>query len=498
MVLNHSPVRNSTQTSASSTNTELIDVSCPIVPTSIVVSTPQVLIENSVDIDDTLYVSPGAEATIGGASVTEHNGSSGSVLANNVVVESLLDNSKVNLENQSFSRIPFSNYVPQPQVTSCITYPYPYSQPIQNPYPQPIHNPNSQFHPYPHIQVPYSHSYSQLVNPQLSEYNNFVNFTPTSRIPFTPVSPVNAEGLDPLIPNDQKQIKLEKPQFPYPAHYNSQNNIRNHLHNLKLPPFWKEMPKGWFEFIESKFEAFPYMSDNDKYNSVISVLDGDVRLEIRDIVERPPLVNKYGAVRDRIEEVFSQSVKSRVKKLFSPLELGDRRPSQLLRHMQSLAGESWESTWLTEFWIGKLPKPVQAGLASLPESFTTAQYAKAADNIYEALGSSFVNSMSTTTFNNSTANLNTSSASSKELELTETIAKLNLEIAQMKLERVGRPHERNFDKGNPRQRSRSRSFSRKNSNVCWYHYKFGVKATKCAKPCNFVNEAQGKHNAENF
>uniref|UniRef100_A0A1X7SZQ1 DUF7041 domain-containing protein n=1 Tax=Amphimedon queenslandica TaxID=400682 RepID=A0A1X7SZQ1_AMPQE len=60
---------------------------------------------------------------------------------------------------------------------------------------------------------------------------------------------------------------------------------------------------------------------------------------VRDIIIKPPTTNPYDTLCTQLIERTSASKQRHLQQLFSAEELGDRSPSQLLRHMQQLLGD---------------------------------------------------------------------------------------------------------------------------------------------------------------
>ncbi len=62
--------------------------------------------------------------------------------------------------------------------------------------------------------------------------------------------------------------------------------------------------------------------------------------------------------------------------LMNDVELGDRAPSQLLRHLENLIGDcKFDDGFLRQDFLGKLPSLVQTVLAAVPASATIRQLA---------------------------------------------------------------------------------------------------------------------------
>ncbi len=62
----------------------------------------------------------------------------------------------------------------------------------------------------------------------------------------------------------------------------------------------------------------------------------------------------YPTLKNRIITQFADSEQKRVKKLLQEQELGDMRPSQLLREMRSLAGSEINDNILKSIWMSRL------------------------------------------------------------------------------------------------------------------------------------------------
>lgn len=268
-------------------------------------------------------------------------------------------------------------------------------------------------------------------------------------------------------------------------------------HKIKLPSFWKELPKGWFEFIEAKFTKFYNVSDEDKYQAVVDVLDPDVRQEIRDILEKPPLIDKYITLRNRLEDVYKESEKSRINKLLSTIELGGRKPSQLLRHMQGLAGSGCDSLLIKQIWEHRLPKPVQVGIAALPRSYTVEECARVADDVFEALEPNQIYAVSAEqqkSFNSKSSNFY---GSGIEGELLKQLSQITKQLAELTTTMARERNSRSRDRSGQRERSQSRNSDTK-AGMCWHHMKFGEKAVKCSKTnCTFEKSNKSTDNQEN-
>jgi hypothetical protein len=102
-----------------------------------------------------------------------------------------------------------------------------------------------------------------------------------------------------------------------------------------LPPFWPERPAVWFTQAEVQFTLAGISSEQTKFCYVISQ-DQHYTSEVEDIITCPPERDPYTTLRMELVRRLSPSKEHRIRELLT-LEMGDRKPSQFLRHLRSLA-----------------------------------------------------------------------------------------------------------------------------------------------------------------
>lgn len=152
--------------------------------------------------------------------------------------------------------------------------------------------------------------------------------------------------------------------------------------NVKTPPFWTEKPELWLALLEGQFTLGGIVQDSTKYAYVLSQLDTKNAREVKDVIAHPPDCNKYATLKNALISRLSESQEQRTRQLLEHEELGDRKPSQFLRHLQTLAGANVPDQILRTLWLGRLPSQLQAILA--PRSRDKLEdVAKQADRIYE-------------------------------------------------------------------------------------------------------------------
>lgn len=242
-------------------------------------------------------------------------------------------------------------------------------------------------------------------------------------------------------------------------------------HHFKIPPFWPEKPAIWFAQVEGQFAIMRVTDETTKFYHILATLDRQYAAEIEDILTGPP---NYRRLKDELIKRLSASRENKVKQLITHEQLGTRKPSQFLRHLQHLAGPEVPEDFLRTIWSSRLPTSMQPIVAS-QSAMTLDALAELADRVHDIA----------TPSHHVAATSSSSPASSIE-ELTRQVAALTRQVSALTLQSQHRPRSQERGRG---QRTRSSS-RRSESNyrkypVCWYHSKHGSKALRCVKPCDY-------------
>ena len=156
--------------------------------------------------------------------------------------------------------------------------------------------------------------------------------------------------------------------------------------SVKLPPFWPSDPEVWFVQVEAHFTTRRITAQKTRFDYVIASLSPEVATEVRDLILKPPEGTSYSVLKEQLTKRTAASEQRRIQQLFNAEELGDRKPSQLLRHMQQLLSDRasvTDSTFLRELFLQRLPSNVRMVLASTSATTSFEELAELADKIAE-------------------------------------------------------------------------------------------------------------------
>ena len=115
-------------------------------------------------------------------------------------------------------------------------------------------------------------------------------------------------------------------------------------------------------------------------------LSSAIATEIRDLLLNTPRDNPYDVLKATLIERTAASEQRRLQQLLTAEELGERKPTQLLRRMQQLLGEKMPATdgsIIKGLFMQRLPTNVRMVLASASERTPLEELAALADKIME-------------------------------------------------------------------------------------------------------------------
>ncbi|GFS89777.1 uncharacterized protein TNCV_969551 [Trichonephila clavipes] len=205
---------------------------------------------------------------------------------------------------------------------------------------------------------------------------------------------------------------------------------------LRLPPFWKSNVRLWIAQCDHAFTFSGISSDDTKYSALVANLDAETLSYVSDIVLSPPNSDKYHTLSQRLITQFSDSETQKIKKLLTDLQLGDEKPSHLLRKTKELSNGQLQDDFLQ--------KPLD-------------KLAIIADKVSDVVGASSTICAATTVPPPSQSS--SCSVQPTMDSLARQIQELSLQIAELTRERNSSRHQR-YSSDRRRSHSRSRSDNR--------------------------------------
>ena len=230
---------------------------------------------------------------------------------------------------------------------------------------------------------------------------------------------------------------------------------------LKLPVFWSTQPAVWFSQVEAQFHIRKISEDTTKYYYVVAALDQSTACRLLDLLEAPPAEDKYESLKQRLLKTFGLSRSDRATKLLHMQVLGDRKPSELMDEMLSLLQGHQPCFIFEQIFLERMPNDLRMQLAdrSFADPRALATYA---DILWQARSTDSWLSASNTCI---------STVSSADADLPVNV--ISTPLVKRK------PN--NFSK------------SSHDTQMCFYHAKFGVNATKCRSPYSYSgNDRTGR------
>ncbi|XP_049309837.1 uncharacterized protein LOC125777859 [Bactrocera dorsalis] len=266
----------------------------------------------------------------------------------------------------------------------------------------------------------------------------------------------------------------DTPRLPKPSMFLGNNSSPA---TIRVPSFNQDRPALWFAQLESQFRNHNVTSEVDKFHHTIPLIDTRIAADAEDIILNPPVDKPYQRLKTTLIACYSKSREAKILQLLDGECLGDRTPSQHLRHLRSLVPDIDEEV-LRARWLSHLPDQMRACLVA-QRTAELQPLSEAADRLHDVLQPSQGHNIAATSLT-TTHDSNFTGVEQQLAHITRSLQKL-LNTHQTTGRKRFRSQRIN--------RSRSVSPAMSTSNTCWYHKKFGNLAQKCTPDCQQAGNA---------
>lgn len=239
----------------------------------------------------------------------------------------------------------------------------------------------------------------------------------------------------------------------------------------------------WFAQMDIYFGAHS-VPVTERLNILYCGLPSTLADSVSDLISDPSPEATYESVKSEIVRRNSTSSQTAFRQLMEDEDMGDRSPTQFLRRLRQLNGDSDSNEgFLRKLFIDRLPALVTTILAPSLETNTLDQIATMGDKIMD-----FSNGGSSSS---PTPKSLIASASKRDTSSKDELSR-KLDILTEKLNTLWSNRSRSRTPSR-RRRDSFRTFrSRDNSSpgLCWYHKRFLDKAHKCIQPCSYSSKSE--------
>ena len=232
---------------------------------------------------------------------------------------------------------------------------------------------------------------------------------------------------------------------------------------LNLPPFTATNAAPWFQRVEALFRLRAISSASRKADYVIGALPEEIFNQVSDwLSSQGTDTIMYQDLKHQIISRCSPTPEEKAKRIMDlvRLPLGDQRPSTAFREMKALAtilqpdGSTTQLDLIRVLWLLRLPQGIRSGITDF-SSKSEENLIQQADSLLGA----------------STLATNSHVAAATVQDVNDTPDDDDFAMAARKRR--------------PWNKSRRPPPTPPDSDICFYHQRFGKGARNCNQPCRF-------------
>ena len=251
---------------------------------------------------------------------------------------------------------------------------------------------------------------------------------------------------------------------------------------FKIPTFWPADPDLWFAQVEAQFSTRGITVEKTKYEYIVSALAPDTATIVRELILSPPTDAPYATLKAALIKRTAGSNQQKLQRLLTGVELGDQKPTQLLRRMRQLWNDDAGEALLQELFLQRLPANARMVLASSNPTSTLDELAETADRVME-VSVPAISAVANTPRASTAAEIESLRSEVRKLQELMTTMSVNTRSSR---HRSPTP----FRRRSPSPARHARSGG--DHTLCWYHKRFGESATKCHAPCRYQGNEQAR------
>ena len=197
---------------------------------------------------------------------------------------------------------------------------------------------------------------------------------------------------------------------------------------FKAPPFCSQDPSLWFTLLECNFKANCITSSLMKFSHATALLPPDVLSQVSDVVSKAVISTEpYEDLKSSIISRLESSVTTRLQELLSKEELGNEKPTGLLRRMKRLLSDKYDKfdkALFLQLFYQRLPPAIQQNLFTVKTKLKIEELAELADEFIQSIPGDKISSSST----NSSIN---QVQPPQVTQLVELVSKLTLSLKSL-------------------------------------------------------------------
>ena len=223
-------------------------------------------------------------------------------------------------------------------------------------------------------------------------------------------------------------------------------------------------------------------NDDERYANLLVSLEGDALRAVGDLVNNPPGVNKFLALKERLVNHFAPTPESQLRRMLRGEDMSGKKPSAILAHMRHLSDGRCDSSIMRTLFYDRLPENMCTVLLATGQEDLD-KLAEVGDRIFDMSNAHLCTVSNSTPLPARLQEETVQAISRKDTTLDEiraSIEALRKEVQDLKMK--NQPHSRSTSRSRSQSRQRTTE-SNKGTKLCYFHQKFGDEARRCKTGC---------------